>query len=569
MQKIHKLSPETIAKIAAGEVIERPSFVVKELIENAIDAHATEISLSIEDAGLQKIQITDNGEGMSQEDVEECWKPHTTSKLTESDTLVGIKSFGFRGEALASLAVVSTLTIKSRTDGEDIGTQIEIKDGKMIKSIPVGMPRGTTVIAENLFSHIPARKKFLKSTQTEFRHIVEVVNYFALAYPDIRLFLQHNHKIVLDFPQYDTFKERVTAIVGNNTSSLLLPLQNQDSYLSIKGYIAKPQLTLSTQSRQILFINKRKVTDKLISLAIKEAFGTMLEANVYPYFILFLDFPYEMVDVNVHPRKEQVVFLNNQDIFQKVKEIVHETLQANNITFQNISWKRMGAGTTNSFAGKLLKQTVLEKEKFHVAPHSPFIQIMKLYIFSQTKKGIMLTDQHAAHERILFEKLKKEFIKQKRKNKSFQLKEPLVLHLSAPEHLLLKEYKKIFQKLGFNFYFSSKHSKSKKINTGNTLVIVTHVPFLFQDREPEELIKQFLENIEQDIPLRTIDRVSEEMLAFLACRSAVKAGDSLTEAQMKQIIRDLEKTENNATCPHGRPTQMSLSLDELHHLFKR
>lgn len=557
MGKIHHLSPDIIAKIAAGEVIERPAFAVKELIENALDAQATTIAISVENAGLRKIQIIDNGEGMDKIDLEACWKPHTTSKLAEKDSLIGIKSFGFRGEALASLAAVSTLTIKSRTKDEKVGNQIVIKEGKKVHSIPTGMPEGTTIIAENLFSQIPARKKFLKSNQTELRHIVDVFNHFAIAYPHIHFSLYHNNRLLLEFHANETIQKRIQAIVGQQNFSLFLPVKNIDSYISITGFVAKPQINLSSQSKQILFVNKRKVTDKLISLAVKEAFGTMLEATTYPLFVLFLDFPYEMVDVNVHPRKEQVVFLNNRIIFQKVKETITQVLQENNITFQNLSWKRRGVGTTHSFAGKLLKKKVLEKE-LQTKPNSCPIQINNLYILNETKSGIIFTDQHAAHERILFEKLSKEFINQKRKHQSFQLKNPIVLHLSLSEKIIFEEHRILFKKLGFVI-----------TQTENNAAVITHTPFLFQDRDPEALIKQFLENVEEEIPLKQMDKISEEMIAFLACRAAVKAGDTLDEEKMRNILLELENTPNKATCPHGRPTSIFTSFDQLDNFFKR
>ncbi len=558
MATIHQLPPEIVAKIAAGEVIERPAFAVKELIENALDAEATEVQIFIEDAGLKKIQINDNGKGMSKEDLEICWKPHTTSKLTENNNLIGIRSFGFRGEALASLAAVSTLTIKSRREHDTTGHQVEIENGKMLKSIPAGMPHGTTVIAEHLFASIPARKKFLKSTQTEFRHIVEVISHFAIAYPTVIFLLKHNNRTVLDFSHNRNQTQRIEHIVGKETFSFFLPFKNNDSHISLSGYIAKPQMHSSTQSRQILFVNNRKVTDRLISLAVKEAFGTMLESNTYPLFILFLQLPYEMVDINVHPRKEQLAFFNNQSLFQIIKETALETLQKNNLTFQNLSWKRAGFGTTQSFAGKLLKQTVLDKEDFQIKSDTPLIQINHLYILSQTKEGIVLTDQHAAHERILFEKLLKEFINRKRKRQTFQLTNPVILQFTTTENILFNQRKKMFKKLGFVIADSQKK-----------LPIITHVPYLFQDRDPQEFIKQLLETIEEDVPLKEVDKISEEMIAFLACRASVKAGDELNESEMKKILENLAQTPHNATCPHGRPTQILLSIRKVNALFKR
>lgn len=567
MSKIHQLPPYLVAKIAAGEVIERPIYAVKELIENSIDAKADEITIHIEDGGLKKIMVTDNGEGMGEEDLKMCCKSHTTSKTALDDTLIGIKSLGFRGEALASLSAVSYLTIKSRKKNESIGNQIDVKNGNVLNVTPCGMPQGTVVIAENLFSEIPARKKFLKTNQTEFRHIADIVSQYALAYSTIHFVLTHNKRRVFDFPKNHMNGERIQSILGKHMSNFLLPIKYNESYVSIRGYLAKPQLHSASSSKQFLFVNNRRVTDRLISLAVKEAYSTMLESSSFPIFALFLTLPYEMVDVNIHPRKEHIGIINNQIVFQIVKQAVLTTLQENNITFQNLSWKKTGIGTTQSFAGKLLKKTILDKEIFKTPASTSITQLHALYILYETKNGLVFIDQHGAHERILFEKLLKVFLKQKKKQKSYQLPEPVALHLSPSEHLLLTEYIKLFKKLGFEL--TAVNNKVLGTKNLNDPLILTHVPFLFQDRDHKKFIQHLLERIEDDLPIKQVDAISEEMLAFLACRAAVKAGDTLTINQMKKIIEDLEKTPNNATCPHGRPTHIFTSLSELNSNFKR
>ena len=558
MSKIHQLSDELVAKIAAGEVVEKPAYAVKELIENALDAKANEIGIFLEEGGLKKIQVTDNGEGMSKDDLELSWKPHTTSKINEKSSLHAIKSFGFRGEALASLAAVSQLTIRSKTKKDTVGHEITIQDAKVVKSIPVGMPFGTTITAENLFSHIPARKKFLRNRATELRHSIDIIHHFAISNPKVRFSLKHNNKTLSIFPATASSADRVHTIMGTTTFSLLLPIKVQDSYVSISGFIGKPQLSSSTQSKQILFINKRKVTNKIISLAVKEAFGTMLESTMYPIFVLFLDVPFEMVDVNIHPRKEQIDLLNNKIIFQTIKDAVMQLLAENNITFQNLSWKRTGVGMTTSFAGRLFKETVLDKDTLHLTPNSSFFQFNKVYIVASAKQSLLLIDQHAAHERILFEKLSNEFLKQKKKQKKVQLKTPVVLHFSLSENKLLQQHRYLLEKIGYTIVFPK-----------NNTSVITHMPFLFQDRVPQEMLGSLLQDLEENISLKKIDKISEEMLAFLACRAAVKAGDFLTESEMKNIVEELEITKNNATCPHGRPTQIMLPISDINSLFKR
>lgn len=555
MAKIRQLSSLIVAQIAAGEVIERPAFAVKELIENAIDSGATDIQILIEQAGLKKIQVMDNGEGMDQQDLQESVKPHTTSKLID-ESLSAIKTLGFRGEALASLSAVADIVIKSRIATEPTGNEIIVREGKIEKIVSVGMPVGTVITATNLFGNIPARKKFLKSQQTEARLIIAVATHLAASYPTIRFRLIHNKKTIFDIPPEKEKIERIKRLVGEDTFAFFIPVKSEESYISISGFIAKPQLNSTTSSKQFLFVNNRKVIDKSIALAVKESYGTMLESSAYPIFVLFLDIPHQLVDINVHPRKEQVSFAHTLEVFNAVKTAVMQTLQDNNLTFQNLSWKRSGVGTTTSQAAQLLRKNVLEKEMLTIEPQAPLIQFHRTYIAMQTKNGFVLIDQHAAHERVLFEKLQQEFAKQLKIQKTVRLENQRLINLSKSELLLLFEHKKVFTKLGIRF-------------SGNKNIKVTQVPQFFTDRDPRMLIKNILEYLEQDLPLPKIDKISEEMIAFLACRSAIKSGDIINDIQMKEIITQLESTPHNATCPHGRPTRIVYSLDELNRHFKR
>jgi DNA mismatch repair protein MutL len=553
MPTIKKLPPHIVAKIAAGEVIERPSFAVKELIENAIDAHADSIHIAVEEAGLKKIVITDNGDGMGKEDLLESTKPHTTSKLTADDNLIGIKTLGFRGEALSIITAFSDVTIKSKLAKDIGGNQITVTDGKVSTITPVGMPKGTVVIVENLFSLFPVRKKFLKTPQTEFSHIFETVLNYALAFPHIRFTLTHNKKIIFDVSQTTKHIDRIQLLLGKHISSSLLPFSLEENYINISGFLAKPEVSSRNQKKQFIFVNGRKITDRLISFVLKDAYGNLLEKTVYPVVILFLRIPYEMVDVNIHPRKEQINFFNRTDICAYVKKIVSQTLKEHNLTFHNISSMRI----TNSFAGNFLRETVLKKESLTPIPSSSIIQVHNLYFVTQTKDGLLLIDQHAAHERILFEKLKKAFLVKQQTVTTHKLSKPISLTFSLYESSLLANHYSLFKTLGF------------RIQKNRKQYILTHVPFLFHDRNPQELLLHLLENTESYIPPQKIDHISEAMLSYLACRASIKSGDTVTFDQMKKIIEELEQTTNNATCPHGRPTKIVFPLISIHSLFKR
>lgn len=557
MNKIHQLPQHIIAKISAGEVIERPAYAIKELMENAIDAKADEIIIHLEKAGFKKIMVIDNGEGMSKDDLKESSKPHTTSKLFTADDLMGIKTLGFRGEALASLAAVSNLTIKSRLHTEKIGNQIEINNSKEKSFTPVGMAPGTTVIVENLFASVPARKKFLKSVITEFRHSMNVITHIALSHPDIHIIVKHNNKTIFDLTKTDS-KERILQLLGIQLNNQLLPVTFTDNYVTVSGYIAKPQFATSSSTKQYLFVNNRYVIDKQINHLVKKSFGTILASTSYPIFILFISLPYDLVDINVHPKKEVIQFIHPKNIFEKIQSAITQTLEKYDLTYNTDLLIKDDIRTTKTDAAEQLREIVLTDDLFSYDETKRIFQLHKTYIIEFNKQGIIITDQHAAHERILFEKLQKEFISQRKKSQTYTLKQPIVLHLPINEIILLEEHQKDFIQLGFTIN-----------KTTNEEVTVTHVPLFLKDRHPQQLIQELLDSFSEEKSVELIDSVSHKMIAYLACRAATKAGDELSEIQMKEILKQLEISPNNTTCPHGRPTRIALPIRQLHRMFKR
>lgn len=570
MGKIHTLSEELISKIAAGEVIERPVYAVKELVENSLDSGADTIIVSIEESGLKNITVIDNGEGMSREDIESCFKPHTTSKIYSIEQLLAINTNGFRGEALASIASISRMHIRSKKKDDIAGTSIELREGKVKNITPFGMPHGTNISVFNLFYPVPARKKFLKSSRTEFRHIVELMTQFAIAHPEISFSLFHNKKKIFDLPKTNTVLDRIKVLLGENIFLHLLPVTYQDNYITISGFLTKPQVFSPTTQKQYLYINKRKVTDKLISLAVKNAYDTLLEPASYPIFILSLQMPFELVDVNVHPRKEQVRFVDNQRIYDAVHRAIAETLAKNNLVFFNdvasgiglsdgIQKKRFGY--TNSFAGKVLKENQTPwdiRPIVEIADFSELIQMHNLYLVSSTKNGVIFVDQHSAHERILYEQLLVAFKENKKDKGKYLFPKPHVFEFSLTETEMLNEYRLLFEQLGFAI----------EPFKGNTF-LVHAIPLLFRDRDPRRLISEILGDLYQGIHPREIDKISNRMIAYLACRAAVKAGERLTKKQAKELLEKLDKTSNKSTCPHGRPTTVVIELKKIHAMFKR
>ncbi len=563
MTKIIQLPEDIISKISAGEVIERPAYAVKELIENAIDANATIIEIHIEAAGLKKIIVQDNGEGMNKEDLKLSFLPHTTSKLRNEHELIGIRTLGFRGEALSSVAAVSTLTIRTRRHNDPGGTEVVVRNGKVESILPIGTPPGTIVTVNNLFLNVPARKKFLKSDKTEFRLITDIVTHFSLSYPLIHFVLTHNNKIILDLSKRQNLSDRIKVLLGQSLSQELLPLNFEDSMIKLIGFIGKPQSSSKQNQKQFLFINNRHVTDRMISLSVREAFGTLLPASSTPIFILYLELPPEIVDVNVHPRKEQVAFINAKQIFDGVKQAVTQVLQENNLTFNLAKFKFESSekiGETTSIAGKYIKESVLpwnRNEAILFKPTNKLLQIHQTYILLETKEGLVLIDQHAAHERILFEEFMHSFEVNKKSKTSFEFPKPLTLSLSLKETQLMEEYIPYFENSGF----SIEHFQGSNF-------VVRNAPIIFRGRNIEKIIRDMLSDLEIEA-IKSIDIRSQRMLTFLSCRAAVKKGDVLTSKQMKDIIKKLEVTSNNATCPHGRPTRIQISIDEIDKLFKR
>ncbi len=567
MPKIQHLSQDVIAKIAAGEVIERPVYAVKELVENAIDAKAESIIINIEESGLKRITVIDNGEGMNEIDLQECWKPHATSKLLSIEDLTIIETLGFRGEALASIAAISKLTVQSRIKGEQAGFSVEIKDGKLVRTSSVGMPFGTQVTVENLFHATPGRKKFLKSARTEFRHIIETIMQFAFVHPDIHFLLTHDKKTIFDLPRTSESLDRINVLLGKELYASLLPIEYEDSYIQISGFVARPQMTTRNSQKQYLFVNKRTIGDKGIASAIKAAYGNLIEKQVYPISLLFLKILPEVVDINVHPRKEEVRFVNQSEIHEIIKRAVTQTLAKHDIVYRNSLWQEsiysedeQFKSSTNSFTGKVLRDQSLPwslSQPLKVNIQNT-IQIHNLYILADTKQGFVLIDQHAAHERIRYEQLQNEFKKQKKKDNHYAFSKPKLFELSIQEQELLEEHLETFTQLGFII----EHFKGRSF-------LLRAVPELMKDRDPKDLISDILENLRTEGQNDSVDAVSQKIIAFLACRGAVKAGDILTKKQSLDLINQLEKTENNATCPHGRPTKILVDLSTINKMFKR
>ncbi len=548
--KIKILPKDVISKISAGEVVERPSSVVKELVENSLDAKASFIRIELEDAGLTKIMVTDDGEGMVKDDLVISVKPHTTSKLNNND-IHEIKHLGFRGEALSSIASISKLEIKSKANRSNKGAFLEIINSREQNISFVGMPTGTSVVVKDLFSNVPVRKKFLRRQTTELKKITDVVTKLALAHPKTGFILSHNGKVIIELRENQKKKDRIRDLLGEDFYFHLMPIKVNGESIELSGYIGTPQISTKSSHRQFLFVNNRPVESNLISSVVKEAYGSLLDPRAYPAFILFIEILPSLIDVNIHPRKEEVKFINKENIAQLLENSIKATLNKYDLTFR----KRSTFKTADLQTAFLLKEetTPWSVRKFS---KSEVLQIHDTYLVMQSDEGMMILDQHAAHERILYEQFLEKF--ETRKKDTFKLKKPVLFELPVSEAVILEESLDILKKLGFSMEDFGKRSFK-----------VSSVPEIFKTRDIFGLISEFVSDLAMEKKPDSLDEKSRLTISYLSCRSAIKAGDKLSKKERESLIKKLSKTKTNYTCPHGRPVRVEIPKDELERMFKR
>ncbi len=591
MNLIKKLDQDLINKIAAGEVVERPSSVVKELIENSIDAKADQINLEIKNGGIDYISIQDNGIGMSKEDAQLAVERHATSKISTIDDLFNIQTLGFRGEALASISSVSQFSLETKTKNDSEGTNLQIANGKLqIK--PCGCPEGTKINIKELFYNVPARKKFLKSATTEYNHVLDIFTNFALINPQISFKLIHNNKLVFNLPKTKAWLERIKQILGTDIVQSLVPIQSKGT-IEISGFIGKPQIARNNRKSQFVFINNRAVNDFIIAKAIKQGYGLLIPKELYPTFILNIKLPPELVDVNVHPRKAEVKFKNPQEIFVAVLQTIQKSLVGNNLTPQiktsaekikkftlqpsigqktyqpsvsyqpnlkKIKSKASKVSQALEFSKAILKEEfIAKKEPQRIGDWRLLGQIHNSYLLVEAADAILIIDQHAAAERIIYEKFKKEYDTQKMKSQQLLL--PLTLELSAREVEILNQSLDFLRNLAFDIEIF-----------GQNTFIINAVPQNLNKLDLKKTILGLINDLEEHdfSQAKSIDEQKDLVIKYAACRAAVKFNDKLeVEEQIKLLEDVMQIIDKINTCPHGRPFLMELTLDQLAKNFKR
>ena len=652
MGRINVLDQHTSNQIAAGEVVERPSSVVKELVENSIDAGSKNITIEIEEGGTSLIKIIDDGVGIFNEDVKKAFLPHATSKIQNVDDIFRIDTLGFRGEALPSIAAISKVNMKSKTAMEETGWEVNVDGGTFTIDNEVGVNNGTVIEVRDLFFNVPARKKFLKSSSREGATINDIVSRIALAHPDISFKLFNNSKKVVHTYGTGNLLDSIRSLYGKNTADEVLYFEYATDTVTIHGYIGKDTLARKSRNNQTVFVNKRYIKNRTISVAVENAYKSFNTGDKYPFFVLFIDVYPEFIDVNVHPTKSEIKFRNDREVFSTVFKGIHDVLskdirdefnggndfledtRAKELESEQFSFEKR-LEELNAMELKLKNTESLYKERVPVdvpvsinandsivpfvyssnisedapkegfnatehintsefsnglevdranltyelnssgeyvnestntytkedasTPKFPVLDIIgqynKTYIIAQKEGTLYLVDQHAAHEKFLFEKYLKSI---ERNDLLIQpLMVPLVIELSLNDYGYYEENKDIFENSGF-----------KVESFGMSSIKLSEVPYFLGKLDAKGFFLLILDNLKNLGSGKTVE-VKYNRIATLACKAAVKANDILSDSEMKQLLYDIRFLDDPFHCPHGRPTIIKFTSYEMDKMFKR
>jgi len=598
--KILELDTHTINKISAGEVIERPASVVKELVENSVDAQSDQITINILEGGKKLIEIIDNGVGMSPEDALLSIKRHTTSKIRNADDLFAIRSLGFRGEALASIVSVAQVEILTRTKEDEIGTHLIVEGGKLVSNKPISTPVGTRIIVKNLFYNVPVRRKFLKTDSTEVNHISEFVTRLALSQPSTSFTLRHNGKDILTAPKGELLSQ-ITAIFGEQIAKGCIPLGKKESGYEVQGYITKPEFSRKSKDYMYTFVNMRPISNKIIADATLRGYGTSIPHGRFPIIFLLVSLPAEDVDVNVHPTKKEVRFSKDSKIFSLVESAVKESLEKSGLKiFERISETKSKPTTLTSIDKS--KSEFISKTPSFTTPKRPSTQpkfqitkskeqridsfipslseeisekdkqdkielrilgiIKETYIIAETEEGLFLCDQHAAHEKINYEK----YINQlkTRKVNVQQLLAPVNIALKPSEFEIIENIRENMNLFGFDV---DVFGKNEVILRSIPSIMGVSIDYAIA-KDIIDIIKDNVSEIKDALQIEDLKFI-KDLVAMFSCRRAIKAGDKIAINEAEKLLRDLLSLEEPFTCPHGRPTIIILNEDYIEELFKR
>jgi DNA mismatch repair protein MutL len=612
MNKIHLLDEKTINKISAGEVVERPASIVKELIENSIDAGSKNITVEILEGGIPYIKVSDDGCGMNEIDAILAFERHATSKIKSDNDLYSIGTLGFRGEALASIAAVSHVTLQTKEEGALFGTKVVVEGGKVVEKTTCGCAKGCSIEVRDVFFNTPARRKFLKRPSTESMYITDVVTKLCLSHPEVSFKYVKDRKLQFITSGNGNIEDVILRLFGNEVYSSLMSASFESEDLKLKILAGKNSLNYSNRNMQFFYVNGRYVKNKTLSAAVDEAFKTYIPVNRYPAVFLYMEIDPRQIDVNIHPSKLEIKFSDERRIFEAVYKTIKDSLHKYNLIPEvkieekknifEIETPTISAEQTklyftssdkevekekkkfdNEFKGKnvFLKDNVLkensknssldnhlavyeeyehEKEEINKNDLAKKISDIRIvgtlfstYIIVEKEDVFYIIDQHAAHERILYEK----FTSQYEKIQTRQVTFPIVVELQPRDLELVHQEKELLNKLGYVFE-----------EFGNNSIILREVPVILGQPEARQLFIDIVEKLKDKELVNKIS-LKEENIIMMACKAAVKAMDNLSEKEINKLFDDLKITENPYTCPHGRPAIIAITKTQLEKMFKR
>ena len=565
-----RLMPDALAnQIAAGEVVERPASVVKELVENSLDAGSRSIAILIEGSGKDRIRVADDGIGMSAEDARLALSRHATSKLFDASDLSNISSLGFRGEALPSIASVSRFTLRTREHEADAGHEVAIEGGQPVREAPVGVPPGTIVEVERLFFNVPARRKFLRADVTEASHIAASVASLAAAYPDVGFLLEHGKRSVLEAPSVGTRRERLYQLEKSWVESAVV-LEEEIGGLSIEAWLAPPPEARGAASRLHLFVNGRPVKDRILHHAVMEAYRQVSSRSGTPLVYLLLELAPDKVDVNVHPAKAEVRFIDQQFVHKAVFSAIRNALQGQRLAPEVLLVREAyeppaaepsmpgstdGAALAEALFSSPAPEATPTFSELAFEPPMPLGQLRASYIIASDGQGVWLIDQHAAHERILYEDLVERGVSQMGQQ---LLLTPIPLELTAPERVTLEEELSDLASFGYDI---------EPFGQGDFLLRA--VPASLSGFDPIRLVRSALSERERDCRSSTVREAGSRIAARIACHAAIKVNFELAPEKMRYLVRELWRARQPTVCPHGRPTTLRIGREQIERGFGR
>jgi len=553
---IKVLATEVVSKIAAGEVIERPASVVKELIENSLDAGATQIAVEAQGGGIELIKVSDNGAGIPASELELAFHRYATSKIGNLDDLEKISSLGFRGEALPSISAVAEVEILTQTSSETMGSYLNLRKGEVVRRESRARPGGTTITVRRLFRYFPARLKFLKSVNTENSHIAHLVSQYALAFPEVKFNLVLDKRQSIRTTGNGDLREVIGEIYGSELAQRMLTVEEKDGLVKVGGLTSPPSLARSNRNYLSFFVNRRWVRSPLLTRATEEAYHGLLMDGQHPIAVINTSLPAQELDVNIHPAKAQIKFSHEQAVFSSAQKAIKEALARTPIASSKYVPFSVSSGQWQS------PRMIMDNEPAFVVTQLPTMelpvlrvlgQLANTYIIAEGPDGLYLIDQHAAHERILYDRISAQWAQKEVEVQG--LLQPITIEFSPREEETLRASKEFLAEFGFTIE-----------PFGNRSYVIRAIPALMAKANIIEIISALLDNLaSKESPHPWEEKIAQS----LACHGAIRAGQQLSDEEMRELIRQLEQTKQPRSCPHGRPTMIHLSSHQLEKEFGR